>query len=83
MTWSLQWDRTREGAEVPRETPLLGMFPELQWDRTREGAEVRAPPISPRPTSPLQWDRTREGAEVSFLRFVAVEEVFASMGPHP
>ncbi len=42
----LQWDRTREGAEVfagyragsPGEKASMG--PHLQWDRTREGAEV-------------------------------------------
>ncbi len=36
----LQWDRTREGAEVERLIESVSVTPELQWDRTREGAEV-------------------------------------------
>ncbi len=37
---SLQWDRTREGAEVRRHCREGRREQLLQWDRTREGAEV-------------------------------------------
>ena len=37
---TLQWDRTREGAEVGVSTITHDGDFLLQWDRTREGAEV-------------------------------------------
>ena len=77
---SLQWGRTREGAETGRASTTTPRHQKLQWGRTREGAETGCASKLQPVYVLLQWGRTREGAETRVIIVAAFTEVTLQWG---